>query len=112
MKRLLLALLAVILAAGGAMAGPTIPDSAVLSDQRPVAQCESGLLLRYYYDLPDGSVWVTFKQPNQDPRIVMHWKPGNDDVADEMWVDGKLIPADEFRVMYPHPCVLFDAPKV
>src|SRR3990167_5609741 len=90
---------------------PTIPPEAVLSDQRPVAQCDSGLLLQYYYDLPDGSVWVAFKQPNQDARIVMRWKPGNDEAADDVWVDGRALTVEELRARYPHPCVLFDMPK-
>ena len=102
------AVLAVALAAGPALAIPAIPSDAIQTGQT-FWSCESGPMLRYMYEQPDGTVIVTFKQPNKEPRIYLRWKPGNDGAADEIWVDAKQMTLDELRATYPSPCAVFDA---
>ena len=123
MKRLLLALaglrpalgaigavLAVALAAGPALAVPAIPSDAIQTNQT-FGSCESGPILRYMYEQPDGTVIVVFKQPNKEPRIYLRWRPINENDADEVWVDEKKMTMDELRASYPSPCAVFDVVK-
>ena len=89
---------------------PTIPETAIQSSQE-IGQCESGLILRYQYDLPDGGNIVIFKQPNKEAAIYLRWNPGNSGDADEIWVNEQKLTAKELYDLYPTPCAVFDAMK-
>ena len=93
---------------GSSWGMPAIPPDATLEQQSPI-QCESGLILRYYYALPDGTVIVIFKKPNQDARIYLRWVPGNEGAADEIWLGNEKLTLSQLRERFPSPCSVFDA---
>ena len=92
---------------GSSWGMPAIPPDATLEQQSPI-QCESGLILRYYYILPDRTGIVIFKKPNQDARIYLRWVPGNEGEADEVWLDNEKLTLSQLRERFSRPCSVFD----
>lgn len=96
---------------GSSWGTPTIPDNAVMTDQQ-VGQCESGVILRYMYDLPDGGNVVIFKRPNSEEIVIyLRWNPGNQNEADEVWANGVQMTIQELRSKHPAPCDVFESVK-